>query len=133
MAHGALNLETLDWHPALSPGWGWRGLRWPEIVPHGAVVGDLPVGGQTHALLHAGRRLPVRPGGRACCDRGELSLNISTGSQASLLKPQVEFGDFQTRPFFDGRFLATHHPHPGRPLAQRCWSGCCRSWPWRRA
>ena len=43
---------------------------------------------------------------------GELSLNISTGSQASLLRPELVFGDFQTRPFFDGQFLAciTHIP-----------------------
>jgi hypothetical protein len=48
---------------------------------------------------------------------GELSLNISTGSQVSLLKPQAEFGNYQTRPFFDGRFLATiTHIPAGRSL-----------------
>jgi hypothetical protein len=48
---------------------------------------------------------------------GELSLNISTGSQVSLLRPQADFGNYQTRPFFDGRFLRsiTHIP-AGRSL-----------------
>ena len=47
----------------------------------------------------------------------ELSLNISTGSQVSLLKSGVAFGNYQTRPFFDGRFLATiTHIPAGRAL-----------------
>lgn len=37
----------------------------------------------------------------------DLSLNISTGSQVSVLAPRFVLGDLQTRPFFDGRFLAT--------------------------
>jgi len=48
---------------------------------------------------------------------GELSVNISTGSQTSLLAQKFEPGDHQTRPFFDGRFLntVTHIP-AGRAL-----------------
>ena len=53
----------------------------------------------------------------ALLQRDELSLNISTGSQVSLLKPKVEFGNFQTRPFFDGRFSITiTHIPAGRAL-----------------
>ncbi|MFN8007749.1 MAG: hypothetical protein U0V70_12110 [Terriglobia bacterium] len=37
----------------------------------------------------------------------ELSLNISTGAQASLLTPRFQPGDYQTRPYFDGLFLNT--------------------------
>jgi len=90
---------------------GLSGLRWPAIVPQGAVVGRLefagrsipcytPIGDYQAAILGALLR------------EGELSLNISTGSQASLLRPGLEFGEFQTRPFFDGRFLTciTHIP-----------------------
>jgi sugar (pentulose or hexulose) kinase len=116
MSHGALNLETLGWHTEVISHLGLGGLRWPEILPHGAVVGEFPLGS---------RRLPCyTPVGDYQCalvgallDYGELSLNISTGSQASLLKPRAEFGNFQTRPFFDGRFLTgiTHIP-AGRSL-----------------
>jgi len=117
MSHGALNLETLAWHAQVLADLGLQDLGWPEIRPHGSVVGELVVGG---------RRLPCyTPVGDYQCaivgsllHYGELSLNISTGSQASLLRPQVEFGNFQTRPFFDGRFLIgiTHIP-AGRSLS----------------
>jgi hypothetical protein len=47
----------------------------------------------------------------------ELSLNIATGSQVSLLTPQLQLGDYQTRPFFDGQFLNTiTHIPAGRSL-----------------
>jgi sugar (pentulose or hexulose) kinase len=111
MSHGLLSLDTLQWHTGVITRLGLDGLCWPDIVPHGTVVGRLavgdrsipcytPIGDYQAAILGALLR------------EGELSLNISTGSQASLLRPGLEFGDFQTRPFFDGRYLAciTHIP-----------------------
>jgi sugar (pentulose or hexulose) kinase len=116
MAHGALNLETLAWHTDVIAAWGLERLGWPAIRRHGEVVGTLrvngravpfytPIGDYQAALLGSLLRY------------GELSLNISTGSQVSLLRPGPEFGDFQTRPFFDGRYLSaiTHIP-AGRAL-----------------
>ncbi len=116
MAHGALNLETLDWHHEVIAALGLERLRWPEIKKHGAVVGRLvvdgravpcytPIGDYQAAILGSLLRY------------GELSLNISTGSQVSLLRPGPKFGDYQTRPFFDGRYLSaiTHIP-AGRAL-----------------
>jgi hypothetical protein len=48
---------------------------------------------------------------------GELSLNIATGSQVSLLRPALTFGDYQVRPFFDGGWLNTiTHIPAGRAL-----------------
>jgi sugar (pentulose or hexulose) kinase len=116
MSHGVLNLETMDWHHGLLADLGLDGLGWPEIRPHGAVAGR---------FSYQGRPIPCfTPVGDYQCslagallDYGELSLNISTGSQVSLLRPRAEFGNFQTRPFFDGRFLIniTHIP-AGRSL-----------------
>lgn len=116
MAHGLLNLETMDWHHGVIAKLGLGQLHLPEIKPCGAVVGYLP---------WEGRQLPCYTpiGDYQCAILGallnddELSLNISTGSQVSLLKARVEFGDFQTRPFFDGRFsiTVTHIP-AGRAL-----------------
>jgi sugar (pentulose or hexulose) kinase len=117
MSHGALNLETLDWHWGVLQELGLAHLRWAEIRPQGSVVGKLGINGRDLVCY-----TPV--GDYQCALAGallrpdELSLNISTGSQASLLRPAVEFGDFQTRPFFDGRFLIgiTHIP-AGRSLS----------------
>ena len=111
-AHGALNLETRDWHRPVIEKLGLEGLRWPQIVPQGAVVGEYPAGA---------RRLPVfAPVGDYQCsqvgaflDEGELSVNISTGSAVIQLARGCEFGEFQTRPWFDGRFLKTITHIPG--------------------
>jgi len=116
MALGLLNLETMEWHHAVISKLGLEKLRLPEIVPHGTVTGWLELGG---------RQVPCYTpiGDYQCAILGallqgnELSLNISTGSQVSLLKSEVTFGDFQTRPFFDGRFSITiTHIPAGRAL-----------------
>jgi sugar (pentulose or hexulose) kinase len=116
-AHGALNRETMDWHHGVIGKLGLGGLRWPMLRRQGEVVGMFQA---------AGRSIPCyTPVGDYQCSlagallqSGELSLNISTGSQVSMLKSTLEFGDYQTRPFFDGRFLATiTHIPAGRALA----------------
>ena len=127
MSHGLLNLETLEWHSEVIARLGLGGLDWPEIVPHGRVVGQLkidgrpipcytPVGDFQAAILGSLLR------------QGELSLNISTGSQASTLRPGLEFGDFQNaavlRWAIPGQVSPTSRPG-GRST---CWCGCSRSW-----
>jgi sugar (pentulose or hexulose) kinase len=105
-AHCALNLETLDWHHSLIERLGLAHLRWPDIRPFGEVVGVYHTGGQALSCY-----TPV--GDHQCAlagaflREGELSLNISTGSQASMVTQSWQPGDYQTRPFFDGRFLNT--------------------------
>jgi sugar (pentulose or hexulose) kinase len=111
MSHGLLNLETLQWHTDVIALLGLAGLHWPAIVPQGKVVGRLAVGDRAiPCYTPIGDYQAAMLG--ALLREGELSLNISTGSQASLLMPRLGFGDFQTRPFFDGRYLAciTHIP-----------------------
>jgi len=110
--YGALNVESLDWHRPVIEKLGLARLRWPDIVPQGAVVGEYRVGA---------RILPVfAPVGDFQCsqvgaflDAGELSVNISTGSAVIQLARGCELGDFQTRPWFDGRFLNTITHIPG--------------------
>ena len=116
MAYGLLNLETLDWHHEVIEELGLSHLRMPRLRKHGEIVGYLrlgttsvpcytPVGDYQCALLGA------------LLEMDELSLNISTGSQVSRLTPGLALGDYQTRPFFDGRFLNTFtHIPAGRAL-----------------
>jgi sugar (pentulose or hexulose) kinase len=115
-ATGALNLETLDWHYGALAKLGLEQVRWPNLRDMREPVGRLEAGGRSllcyaplgdHQCALAGAGLGPR----------ELSLNISTGSQASLLTPKLELGNYQTRPFFDGRFLNTiTHIPAGRSL-----------------
>ena len=81
-------------------------------MAQGSVVGDLRIGS---------RRLPLfAPVGDYHCSQAgalletsELSVNISTGSAVIQLAEGREFGDFQTRPWFDGRYLKTITHIPG--------------------
>lgn len=110
-ACGGMDLQSLGWHAAALTNLGLDGLQWPEIRPFGAVSGRFSA---------AGREIPLyTPVGDHQCalvgaflDEGELSLNISTGAQASLITPTARFGPYQTRPFF-GRYLNTITHIPG--------------------
>ena len=105
-AHGATNLETMQWHTTMLARLGLHNLQWPEIRPFGEPVATVTIDGHNLPCY-----APV--GDHQCAVVGallapdELSLNISTGSQVSLITPQLALGDYQTRPFFDGRFLNT--------------------------
>lgn len=115
-AHGLLDLEHGAWHEGALSALGLDRFAMPPLRRHGAIAGTLDI---------AGRGVPFyTPVGDYQCallgallQPGELSLNISTGSQVSLLMPQLVFGDFQTRPYFDTQFTATiTHLPAGRAL-----------------
>jgi sugar (pentulose or hexulose) kinase len=115
-AYGALNLERLDWHYEVIEALGLDRLHWPGLRQTGAVVGYLSI---------EGNRVPCyTPVGDYQCalagalfGAGELSLNIATGSQVSRLTSELFLGEYQTRPFFEGKFLnAFTHPPGGRAL-----------------
>ena len=116
-AHGLFHLERGDWHHELIAKLGLSHLRWPRVRPFGETIGTAvidghpltcftPIGDQQCALV--GAELGPR----------ELSINISTGSQVSLLSDQPGDGDYQVRPYFDGQWLRTIVQVPaGRALA----------------
>ncbi|MBI5760819.1 MAG: hypothetical protein HZA46_20045 [Planctomycetales bacterium] len=111
-AVGAINLKTSDWHHAAIAALGLDRLRWPKLIGLREPVGEIHI---------ADRSIPCYPavGDHQCSLAGallgedELSLNVSTGSQVSRLADHWQPGDYQTRPFFDGRFLNTITNLPG--------------------
>jgi sugar (pentulose or hexulose) kinase len=116
-AQGMLDLAARDWHTPLLEALGLGRLGLPAIhdlresAGTSGGVGSRPlpcypaIGDQQCALLGAA----LAP--------GELSLNIATGSQVSLIRPTLAFGDYQVRPFFDGSWLNTiTHIPAGRSL-----------------
>jgi sugar (pentulose or hexulose) kinase len=115
-ALGTLDLETLDWHRGAFEKLGLAKLTWPELRAAWRPVGTLRAGP---------RAIPCYPavGDHQCAlagallNDGELSLNVSTGSQVSLLTREVLLGDYQTRPYLDARSLNTiTHLPAGRSL-----------------
>jgi sugar (pentulose or hexulose) kinase len=115
-AYGAFNLETLDWHCEVIEELGLAQLRWPALRKQGEVLGHMNIGGRpTPCYAPVGDYQCALVGALLGAD--ELSLNISTGAQVSRLTTGLTLGDYQTRPFFDGRFLNTFTGAPaGRAL-----------------
>ena len=115
-AYSAFNLASQSWHREVIGRLGLNRLCWPVLRRQNELVGCANVNG---------RRVPCyRPvGDYQCALAGalfgaeELSLNIATGSQISRMTPTLALGDYQTRPFFDGKFLNTFTGLPaGRSL-----------------
>ncbi len=109
---GALDIRTLGWHRPVIETLSLDGLRWPRVVPQGTVIGEWRAGGKALPIF-----APV--GDYHCAHVGallgadELSINISTGSAVARIADGAETGDFQTRPWFDGRYLKTITHIPG--------------------
>jgi len=116
LAVGAINLETLDWHQAACSTLGLGPVRWPALATFRQPVGRLAIGGVSLPCYAATGDHQCAIAGAFIAER-ELSLNISTGSQTSLLTRRLQLGNYQTRPFFDGRFINTiTHIPAGRAL-----------------
>ncbi len=92
-------------------------LDWPEVVDFRHCVGEYKTEGQSLPVFAATGDHQCSLAG-TLITQGELSVNISTGSQLSILTDAVSFGDFQLRPYFDGMFLKTITNIPaGRALS----------------
>jgi len=115
-ASAMLDIARGEWHSSMLNRLQIEHVRLPRISPHEEPIGILkrsgrairwypPVADQQCSLL--GAQL----------EAGELSINISTGSQVGMLSDALTFGPYQTRPFFDDRYLLTNiHIPAGRSL-----------------
>ena len=116
MSYELLKLSAMQWHHDVIHELGLGELQWPAIVPHGEIVGYMTLGNKPVPCYTAVGDYQCALAG-ALLDETELSLNISTGSQASRLTSKLSLGNYQTRPFFDGKFtnVLSHLP-AGRSL-----------------
>lgn len=79
-------------------------------------TGDMQIRGKPIRVygVYGDQQCALRGAGLA---RGELSINISTGSQVSRRTEKFQPGNYQTRPYFDGDYLDTiTHLPAGRSL-----------------
>jgi sugar (pentulose or hexulose) kinase len=101
-AVGAINILTSSWDFKIFERLGFGHVHWPALREINDPVGEI-----------RGLPLPCFPavGDHSCAlagvllDKGELSLNVSTGSQVSMRSETAEPGDYQTTPFFDSQFI----------------------------
>ncbi len=116
-ATGIMDLDKGSWNEGIVRSLGFENIEFPGIVEEGTCCGifrlrgrDIPLyvamGDHQCALLGA----MIRPG-------TDISINIGTGSQLSILGDVPRYGDHETRPFFANRYLKsiTHIP-AGRAL-----------------
>jgi sugar (pentulose or hexulose) kinase len=115
-AIGLLDLRKVDWHRQAFSILGVEQLNWPRLVRSLEPVGEYQIGDRTLAVYGA-------YGDQQCAlfgaglERGELSINISTGSQVSRRTEQLVAGNVQTRAYFEGDLLQTiTHLPAGRSL-----------------
>lgn len=115
-ALGLLELASLDWHRPLFEAAGVPHITRSPIATVHDVVGVFrssasevrchpAVGDQQAALVGVGLQ------------EDELSVNCSTGSQVSRIATRFEPGEYQIRPYFNGRLINTlTHLPAGRSL-----------------
>ncbi len=116
MTYELLNLTTSQWHLDVIRQLGLSALRWPPLRKQGEPAGTLKIGAESIPCFAAVGDYHCALLG-ALLSEDELSLNISTGSQVSRIAPGLAPGDYQTRPFFDGKFANTiSHLPAGRSL-----------------
>ena len=115
-AVGALDLNTGSWHQEAFSILGIADLSWPPLcTPHHA-IGEFMVDNVAIPFFPAvGDQQCALVG--AQLSEGELSINVSTGSQLSEVFDTYRPGEYQVRPYFDGRYLNTiTHLPAGRSL-----------------
>lgn len=115
-AIGMLDLATGGWHRAAFELLGLESVRLPEIVEQIEPQVKARIGGYEFPVFGAyGDQQTALCG--AGLEAGELSLNISTGSQVSQRTSQWRPGQYQSRRYFFGDWLntVTHLP-AGRSL-----------------
>lgn len=81
-------------------------LAWPAIVEFQHVVGEYRCGEHSIPVYPATGDHQTSLAG-TLLQQDELSINIATGSQVSVLTTDNDCQDFQLRPFFDGLWLKT--------------------------
>ncbi|MFM8251789.1 MAG: sedoheptulokinase [Planctomycetota bacterium] len=119
-ANGWLNLSTGQLHRDLFERLEIAALNWPLVIDEHQATGTW-----SEASQHVRREIPVYScvGDHPCAlmgtrlEPGELSINVSTGSQVSRLSDLFQPGPYQTRPYFAGQLLNTiTHLPAGRSL-----------------
>ncbi len=115
-AIGLIDLTRDEWARAVLASIGLDDVRLPALSFDESRVGTATLAGREVELFgsYGDQQCALRG---ANLQRGELSLNISTGSQVSRRVPTFQPGNYQSRKYFFGDYLdtVTHIP-AGRSL-----------------
>lgn len=120
-AHGLMHLQDRGWHAGVLHALGLANVQLPDIRADATIVGSI-VGYCTLGDQRLACYPPIGDFQAALCGAlvadDELSINVSTGSQVSMVRTALAAGPMQTRPYVDHRYVATVTTIPaGRSLA----------------
>lgn len=115
-AIGVWDFASGDWNHQVFEALDLHSLVFPKVVTNRTPIGEATVGNSQLDVYAAVGDHPCSLLGVGVQD-GELSINVSTGSQVSRLTRNVELGNWQTRFGLDDRYIntVTHLP-AGRSL-----------------
>ncbi len=113
---GVYNLFTKSWDSVTIKKLNLNKISWPQVTRQEKIVGSAMLNGKKincwstfgdqQAAVHACK-----------LKKNELSINIATGSQVSVIVNKPKVGDYQLRPFFGNKYLKTiTHLPAGRSL-----------------
>jgi sugar (pentulose or hexulose) kinase len=98
---GMVNIGDGTWSREIAKIVGATNLYFPEVAMEVEEAGEYKgakiytaVGDQQASLLGGGEY-----------DKEDLLINIATGTQVSIVSDKLMFGRYETRPFFDGKYL----------------------------
>ncbi|MCA9028656.1 MAG: hypothetical protein KDA86_25850 [Planctomycetaceae bacterium] len=115
-AIGMLDLSRDVWHCEAFESVGLHDLKLPELAVTESSVGTVRRNGRDLEVFgsYGDQQCALRGAG---LQRGELSVNISTGSQVSRRVETFQPGNYQSRKYFEGDYLDTiTHLPAGRSL-----------------
>lgn len=116
LALGAVDLLTRDRPYALYRRLGLDRVGRPELVDYAEPAGSITLRGRSTPCFPAVGDHQTALWGAGAIE-GELSINISTGSQVAMIEPKPKLGRYQTRCYFGGGYLNTiTHLPAGRSL-----------------
>lgn len=109
---GLVDMRSGTWHPGILEAAGLTDLKLPEIANDFESVGTLrrkglelavfpDIGDQQATVLGCG----VGP--------GDMVINVGTAAQIAYIASRLTFGNYETRPFFEGLYLNTVSRMPG--------------------
>lgn len=112
-ASGLVNLDTDNWNENIIDRLNFKDIILPEIIDERKSAGYLKMNGHKISLHPALGDHQAAILGVLLTPGKELSINIGTGSQMTLIEDELEYGNYESRPYPGNKFLRTITHIPG--------------------
>lgn len=116
-ATGLVDMETGEWSATVARKLGFDFLAFPPLIRDDEACGFYRSGTRTIPLYPALADHQSSMYGAYLEPETDLAINMGTGSQICVVSEELTYGEYETRPFFEGKYLrAIPHIPAGRSL-----------------